>query len=71
VIGISRRYDSIELNPGGVSPFSGNLLFLSDIAQAVGTHEDEQEGESAAFRAAKGALVSTLGNRMQNLMSSH
>jgi hypothetical protein len=26
----------------GVSPFSGNLLFLGDIAEPVGTHADEQ-----------------------------
>ena len=54
----------------GVSPFSGNLFFLSDIAEAVGTHEDEQEGESAAFRAAKGQGFPTCESRKGHRVSS-
>jgi hypothetical protein len=44
-------------------------LFLSDIAEAVGTHEDEQEEESAAFRAAKGQEFPTCESRQGHCVS--
>jgi hypothetical protein len=54
----------------GVFPFSGDLLFLSDIVHAVGTREDEQEGENAAFRAAKGQGFPTCESRQGHRVSS-